>query len=82
MADKLPPVVEIYVTDALRTLHLNPLGTQLRDICDHCPGKQPARSLADDAPCYSCPLWGLRLDVAALRLRQRLEDGGISSDKA
>ena len=81
MADKLPPVVEIYVTDAIRTLHLDPLGQQLKDICDHCPGRTPTRELDASAPCYSCPLWSLRLDVTALRLRRRLDDGALS-DKA
>lgn len=33
----------------------------------------------DDSPpcCYSCPLWGLRVDLAQLRLMRRLELGGI-----
>lgn len=69
----LPPAVQLHMSDYVRSAVLgNP--------CAGCPAEHAiADAGPDDSPpcCYSCPLWGLRVDLAQLRLLRRLELGGI-----
>lgn len=61
----------------------------LRTIGDPCKGCPADLHRADNPneqpPCYECPFWALRLDLARLELLRRLEGGGSApgtSDKA
>lgn len=74
----LPPGVALYVNDKIRTGPWADISAQVDPLCNGCPGKS---SRADPPPCYFCPLWALRLDLAELRLLRALEVGS-TSDKA
>ena len=57
----------------------------LGDPCLGCPADlQRADSPTEQPPCYECPFWDLRLDLARLELLRRLEGGSApgTSDKA
>lgn len=78
MKGKLPPAVQIYVNDKIKAGPWAELSAQVDPLCNGCPGFQ---SQEEPPPCYSCPLWALRLDLAQLRLLRALELGS-QSDKA
>lgn len=79
MLQDLPPLIQLHVSDIIRSTDWDAVALQLGDLCAGCPGLQ---SEAAEPPCYNCPLWGIRLDLSQLRLLRRLELGDSSSDKA
>lgn len=56
---------------------------QMGDPCRGCPADQsrPDAPL-EPPPCYECPFWALRLDLARLELLRRLEGGGSASGRS
>lgn len=72
MPDRLPPAVQLHVNDMVRRTDWAAIAAQTDHLCDGCPGRD---SDDDPPPCYACPLWALRLDLAQLRLLRRLELG-------
>lgn len=80
---KRPKVVEDHIQRVIKGTDWDAMAAILGQPCKGCPAKADP---ADDAApaCYSCPIWGLLLDLAQLRLLRRLEDGSSSgvSDKA
>lgn len=80
---KQPKDVQKHILRVLKDTDWDAMAAILGQPCKGCPAKADP---ADDAApaCYSCPIWGLLLDLAQLRLLRRLEDGSSSgvSDKA
>ena len=67
-------------SDYVRSADIDGAAAILGNPCAGCPAENAiANAGPDDSPpcCYSCPLWGLRVDLAQLRLLRRLELGGI-----
>lgn len=75
MPHDLPPAIRLHVSDTIRRTNWDLIADQIGDLCTGCPGLQADEN---DLPCYDCPLWGLRLDLAQLRLLRRLELGADS----
>ena len=76
----LPPAVQLHIIAYVRSADIDGAATILGNPCTGCPAEHDiANARPDDSPpcCYSCPLWGLRVDLAQLRLLRRLELGGI-----
>ena len=76
----LPPAVQLHISDYVRSADIDGAAAILGNPCAGCPAEHAiADAGPDDSPpcCYSCPLWGLRVDLAQLRLLRRLELGGI-----
>ena len=82
--DNLPIGVQIHIRDYIISTDIDDVAAHLGNPCTGCPEDGAINNPDDDAipVCYSCPLWGLRVDLAQLRLLRRLELGGISSDNA
>lgn len=80
---KQPKVVARHVRQVIAKTDFDGMAAMLGNPCTGCPAKAAEDDPAAPA-CYSCPLWGLLLDLAQLRLLRRLEDGNISglSDNA
>lgn len=70
----LPPAVQLHVHNVLMRTDWAHIAETAGDVCKGCPA-DGADIPPDDSPCYSCPLWSWRLDLAQLRLLRRLEDG-------
>ena len=76
----LPPAVQLHISDYVRSADIDGAAAILGNPCAGCPAENAIRDAGpDDSPpcCYSCPLWGLRVDLAQLRLLRRLELGDI-----
>ena len=76
----LPPAVQLHIIAYVRSADIDGAANILGNPCTGCPAEHTiANAQPDDSPpcCYSCPLWGLRVDLAQLRLMRRLELGGI-----
>lgn len=73
----LPPAVKLHVSKKIRGINWAEISAQIDPLCNGCPA---LGSDADPPPCYSCPLWSLRLDLAQLRLLRRLELGSTSDN--
>ena len=76
----LPPAVKLHIIAYVRSADIDGAANILGNPCAGCPAEHDiANTRPYDSPpcCYSCPLWGLRVDVAQLRLRRRRERGGI-----
>lgn len=78
--DNLPIGVQIHIRDYVIHTDIDDVAAHLGNPCAGCPAENAIKDAEpDDSPpcCYSCPLWGLRVDLAQLRLLRRLELGGI-----
>lgn len=80
---KQPRAVQQHVRAVITSTDWEAIAAQLGQPCKGCPAKTAPSDEAAPA-CYSCPIWGLLLDLAQLRLLRRLEDGNNPglSDKA
>lgn len=80
---KQPRDVQQHVRAVITSTDWEAIAAQLGQPCKGCPAKAAPSDEAAPA-CYSCPIWGLLLDLAQLRLLRRLEDGSTSglSDNA
>ena len=80
---KQPKDVQKHILRVLKDTDWDAMTAILGQPCKGCPAKAAPSDEAAPA-CYSCPIWGLLLDLAQLRLLRRLEDGNNPglSDKA
>lgn len=70
---KQPKNVQKHVQTVISGTDWDSIAAQIGQPCKGCPAK--ADTSDDVAPaCYSCPIWGLLLDLAQLRLLRRLSD--------
>lgn len=72
----LPPQIAEHVEDFISRTNWPQVEQLIGDPCEGCPGRGWVETHPDDRdtpPCFSCPLWSLRVDLTTLKLRQQLE---------
>ena len=53
-----------HVEKTIKSIDWDAIAASIGDPCKGCPGK--------DSYCYQCPIWGLLLDLARLRLLRKI----------
>lgn len=73
--DKLPRDIQRYIDARIAATDWDALAHQIGDLCAGCPWRTKSHDIDAPEPCLQCPLWGLRVDLAQLRLLRRLDRG-------
>lgn len=74
------PEIEKHVQEFIERTNWPDIKTEIGDPCVGCPGfkwdtTHPEER--DQPPCFQCPLWSLRVDLALLDLRRKMGLGRL-----
>lgn len=81
---ELPRPIAEHVDDFIRRTNWPKVAADIGDPCEGCPGRGWVDTHPDDRehpPCFSCPLWALKLDLTELTLRRHLDLGPMAPEQ-
>lgn len=77
----LPKEIQTHVDAYIQRTDWQQVTEQIGNPCAGCPGRCWVDTHPEDRhtpPCFSCPLWALKCDLALLALRRRLDRGNLT----